>query len=87
MVIPQGFVLRIDPDGIGVHIQHALQPSRTRFLVGVLDTAAGEGDFIRAHGGVADENHFVVVGKGAQHVVREYALGVAPPVVLPHAFV
>ncbi len=53
----------------------------------MLDTAAGLGDFVGRHGGVADEDHFVVGAVLVQQVLRREALGSAAHVVLPHRFI
>ena len=54
-----------------------------RLLVPVLHAAAGNHDFVRAHGGVADENELVVPIEGMDDIQQRYPLAVPPAVVLP----
>ena len=65
----------------------ALQPDRAGLLIDVLDRAAGYHDFILTHRSVADEHHLVIVRVFVQHVPGRRAVGKAPLVLLPDAFV
>src|SRR5688572_328531 len=79
--------LGVEPDAFGVDVGDALDPGRARLLVEVLDRAAGLQDLVGAHGGVADEDHLVVVAVLVQQLPGARALRMAPPVVLPHEVV
>ena len=59
---------RVEPNGMLVDFCDALQPQAARLLVHVLDRAAGDGDLVRAHRRVADEDDLVVGGIGIQHL-------------------
>ena len=79
--------LRVDPDRMREFVDDTLHPDRAGLLVPVLDRAAGIGDLVGAHGGVADEDHPVVRAVGVQHVPSGDALGVAAAIVLPDRLV
>src|SRR3546814_2108341 len=53
----------------------------------MLDRAAGMGDLIRAHRGIADERELVVVAEFVEQLRGRRTLGEAALVVLPHALV
>ena len=57
---PAVFRLRIEPHQAREMRRDPRHPYAAGFLVPVFDAAAGLLDFVRAHGGVADEHHAVV---------------------------
>ena len=65
----------------------ATEPGLARFLVPVFDTAAGAGNFVRAHAGVANDNNFVVRAVSVEHIPGRQLFTVPTPVVLPDTFV
>src|SRR5450830_433012 len=86
-VLPQAFLLGIEPDEFREGCRETRQPDRARFLVVVLDRATMLQDFIGAHGGVADKNQLGVGRVFAQYVPGGKPLGLTAPVVLPQAVV
>ncbi len=85
--LPALALLGIQPDVVRVIREQALHPHGARFLVPVLDAAAGLDDLVRAHGGVADHDQLVVVAVGAHDFRQRRAFRVPAPVVLPHGFI
>src|SRR5579862_8820223 len=67
-VVPMPLGGRVQPDHVLVDVGHAVQPDGAGFLVPVLHRAAGIGDFVGAHGRVADEDDLVVVREFVEHV-------------------
>src|SRR6266571_4212264 len=86
-VRPDLLGLGVEPDGPGVHLQHALQPHRAGLVVRILDRASRLQDLVRAHGRVADEDELIVVAVLVHDVGGAGALGMPPAVVFPHVIV
>src|SRR5712692_11207086 len=84
---PDFLGLGVEPDAFWIDVGDALDPHRAGLLVDVLDRAAGLQDLVGAHGGVADEDHLVVVAVLVEQVGGARALRMPAPVVLPHEVV
>ena len=77
----------IEPDCPRIDAKDALHPQAARFLVPMLDAAAGIGDLVGAHGRITDEDDFVVGRVGVQHLPGRDRVRAPTDVVLPHPFV
>src|ERR1700681_1204651 len=86
-IIPVPLRHRIEPHRVRVGARDAFEPDRSGLFIDMLDRAAGDHDFVRAHRGVADEHHLVVVRIFMQHVPGRGAVGKAPAVLLPDTFI
>ena len=86
-VLPVLLRHRVDPREPRIGAHQPLQPDLAGLLVPVLHRAAGHGDLVRAHRGVADHHHLGISRIGVQQVPGRDALGMAPPVVGPHPLV
>ncbi|CAM2160920.1 hypothetical protein PT2222_90138 [Paraburkholderia tropica] len=86
-VFPEPFGFGIEPREMRELIGETAQPHGARFRVVVLDRAARLQHFVRAHGGVADEDQLVVGRELVQQVPRGRALRVAAAIVLPQVVV
>ena len=78
---------RVQPDHFVEMRGDALHPGRAGLLVPVLDAAPRIGDLIRAHGRVADEDHFVILTETVDQVPGRGFFVVPAVIVLPHIFV
>ena len=77
----------IQPDALLIGRAQTLQPNGAWLFVPVLHTAARLNDFIRRHGGVSDDHHFVVVAEFMHHIMQRCSLIVTPDVVFPDVVV
>src|SRR3954453_22909549 len=86
-VVPILLRRRVEPYCARIGVGEPLHPDRARFLVEMLDRAAGMGDLIGAHRGVADEDELIVVAEFVEHVPGRRPLGVTAAIVLPQALI
>ena len=86
-ITPLFFGHGVKPDSRRIGVGNPVHPDSTGFFVEMLHAAAGIGDFVGTHGRVADQDQLVVGSVLVQHVHDRCLFRVAPPVVLPHAFV
>ena len=79
--------LWVEPGDFIKVIGNAGQPCAAGLFVVVFNRAAGVGDLIRAHSGVANKDHFIVTGElvDQRHGVDD--VGMAALVFLPYVFV
>src|SRR5690606_10382627 len=83
VLLPDG----VEPDRVRPLREHALQPDSTGLLVPMPHRTAGIGNLVRAHRGVADEDHLVVMPVFVKDVPGRNHFRMAPPIVLPYALV
>ena len=86
-VFPRAFLGRVQPDKVGITLDEALDPDAAGFLVPMLDRAAGIGDLVGAHRGIANDDDFVLRGVLVQHVPGIDPVIHPAAVILPEAFI
>src|SRR5262249_33548032 len=87
LIVPMSLRQWVEPHGMRIGADDAIEPDRPGLLVDMLDRATGHHNLVRRHRGVADKHDLVVVGIFVEDVPGGRAVGETPLVLLPYAFI